>query len=310
MDNPPRVAPVTSAQPTIEPVPTADLDEVLDLIAAEQAHPDRGTTMLGETRDGIAAELDDLEPDWRGSVRAVREEGRLVAAVLGDWDAELGRAWIHGPWVAGGDAELWARWSRPLVDAVLAQLPDGIDDWELAADASHVLMASLGADLGLSPSEANHVYTVEAAAVAGWPDPSGEVRPAGVADRDAVRPLHDQEFPATYAPVETLLPDPPDGKYVVVVATDGGRLLGYAAGRVQADGEGYLDFIAVSDDARGRGTGRDLMAAVCRPVIDASTTGKLHLTVQDHRVPARRLYESLGFVPSLAIVGYRHRRSV
>jgi hypothetical protein len=146
--------------------------------------------MLGETRDGIAAELDDLEPDWRGSVRAVREEGRLVAAVLGDWDAELGRAWIHGPWVAGGDAELWARWSRPLVDAVLAQLPDGIDDWELAADASHVLMASLGADLGLSPSEANHVYTVEAAAVAGWPDPSGEVRPAGVADRDAVRPLH------------------------------------------------------------------------------------------------------------------------
>ena len=49
------------------------------------------------------------------------------------------------------------------------------------------------------------------------------------------------------------------------------------------------------------------MVAVCRPVIAASTTGKLHLTVQDHRAPARRLYESLGFQRSLSIVGYRHK---
>ena len=89
--------------------------------------------------------------------------------------------------------------------------------------------------------------------------------------------------------------------------TDGPRFLGYAAGRVQADGEGYLDFIAVADAARGRGAGRDLMVAVCRPVVAASTTGKLHLTVQDHRTPARRLYESLGFERSLSIVGYRHK---
>jgi ribosomal protein S18 acetylase RimI-like enzyme len=289
------------------PVEAADLDEVLTFIAAEQAHPDRGTTMLGEERDGIAAELDDLEPDWRTSLRAVREDGRLVAAVVGDWDAELGRAWIHGPWVADGDADLWARWSRPLVESVLAQLPDGIEDWELAADASHVLMASLGADLGLAPSEANHVYTVDAATVAGWRAPAGEVRTATSADRETIRPLHDQEFPATYAPVETLLPDEPDGKYVVAVAFDGDTFLGYAAGRVQPDGEGYLDFIAVSDEARGRGTGRALMAAVCRPVLDASTTGKVHLTVQDHREPARAMYEALGFERSLAIVGYRCR---
>ena len=88
---------------------------------------------------------------------------------------------------------------------------------------------------------------------------------------------------------------------------DGPILLGYAAGRVQPDGEGYLDFIAVADAARGRGTGKDLMTAICRQVIAASTTGKLHLTVQDHRAPARRMYESLGFTRSLSIVGYRHK---
>jgi hypothetical protein len=42
-------------------------------------------------------------------------------------------------------------------------------------------------------------------------------------------------------------------------------------------------------------------------VVAASTTGKLHLTVQDHRAAARRMYESLGFTRSLSIVGYRHR---
>jgi ribosomal protein S18 acetylase RimI-like enzyme len=282
------------------------LDEVLDLIAAEQAHPDRGTTMLGDTRDGIAAELGDVEPDWTASVRVARHDGRVVGAVVGDWDPEVGRAWILGPWVPGDD-EAWRRWARPLVDAVLEQLPDGIDDWELAADASHVRMAQLGAELGLSPSEVNHVYSVDAATVESWPEPAGEVREATHADVETLRPLHDQEFPASYASAEHLVPEPPDGKYQVLIATDGPRLLGYAAGRVQADGEGYLDYIAVADAARGRGTGRDLMVAVARSVIAASTTGELHLTVQDHRAPARRMYESLGFRRSLSIVGYRHK---
>ena len=38
----------------ITAVAPEDRDAVLDLIAAEQAHPDRGTTMLGEERAGIA----------------------------------------------------------------------------------------------------------------------------------------------------------------------------------------------------------------------------------------------------------------
>jgi ribosomal protein S18 acetylase RimI-like enzyme len=290
----------------ITPVAADALDEVLDLIAAEQAHPDRGTTMLGETREGIAAELGDVEPDWTASVRVAREDGRIVGAVVGDWNADLGRAWILGPWVSGDDAA-WRRWARPLVDSVLEQLPEGVEDWELAADVSHVRMAQLGQELGLSPTEASHVYSVDAATVSTWPAPAGHVRPATHADIESLRPLHDQEFPASYATVEHLVPEPDDGKYQVVVATDGPRLLGYAAGRVQADGEGYLDFIAVTDAARGRGTGRDLMAAICGPVVGAATTGQLHLTVQDHRAPARRMYESLGFKRSLSIVGYRHK---
>ena len=284
-----------------------ELAAVLDLVAAEQAHHDRGTTMLGEARDGIEAELGDVEPDWTASVRVAREGGRIVGAVIGDWDPDMGRAWILGPWVADGSAGDWDRWARPLVEAVLEQLPESVTDWELAADVSHTRMASLGASYGLVPSEVNHVYTVDAAASASWPEPAATLRAGAAADAVLIHDLHEQEFPASYASAESLLPDPPDGKYRVLVAEEGGALLGYAAGRVQADGEGYLDFIAVSDAARGRGLGRDLVVAIARSLLGDATTGELHLTVQDHRAPARRLYESLGFRRSLGIVGYRLR---
>ena len=66
------------------------------------------------------------------------------------------------------------------------------------------------------------------------------------------------------------MPEPPDGKFHVLVAEEGSRLLGYAAGRVQPDGEGYLDYIAVPDAARGRGTGRDLMVAIGRYLVIAA----------------------------------------
>ena len=52
---------------TITPVEADALDEVLDLVATEQADRSRGTTMLGDERAGVAAELDDLEPASRAT---------------------------------------------------------------------------------------------------------------------------------------------------------------------------------------------------------------------------------------------------
>ena len=47
------------------------------------------------------------------------------------------------------------------------------------------------------------------------------IRPATAADRETIRPVHDQEFPATYAGLERLLPDEPDGKFHVLLAEEG-----------------------------------------------------------------------------------------
>ncbi len=287
----------------ITPVEAGDLDRVLDLIASEQSDPARGTTMLGDERDGIAAELGEVEPDWTATVRAAREDGRIVGAVVVDRDDKAGRAWILGPWVAGGD-DAWARYARPLLDAALNELPPGTDRMEMAGDLSNVRMAALAAELGWQPSEVSHVFAANAEAAASWPEPALSIRQATAADRETLRPLHDQEFPATYAPVDYLLPDEPDGKFHVLVAEEGPQFLGYAAGQVHPDGAGYLDYIAVPDAARGRGAGRDLLVAISRRLVDTAPKHDVNLTVQDHRTPARRLYESLGFTRQLSIVGY------
>jgi ribosomal protein S18 acetylase RimI-like enzyme len=292
----------------ITPAEESDLDEVLDLVADQQADPSRGTTMLGDTREGIAAELAELEPAWAGTLRVAREDGRLVGAVVAEWDADNGRAWVFGPWVAGDDGA-WTRVAEPLLDAALAQLPAGIDRCELAGDVSNVRMAALAASLGWTAGVVNHVYVADAEAASRWPDPVVSVRTGSAADREVIRPVHDAEFPATYASVERLLPDEPDEKFHVVVATDGPRFLGYAAGRVQPDGDGYLDYLAVPDAARGDGAGRDLLVTLGRWLVEHSPHHDVNLTVQDHRAPARRLYESLGFRLELSMVGYERPKS-
>ena len=175
------------------------LDEVLDLIAAEQAHPDRGTTMLGDTRDGIAAELGDVEPDWTASVRVARQDGRIVGAVVGDWDPEVGRAWILGP--------VGARRRRglaPLGPAARGRRPG-------AAARGHRRLGAGRRRLARPDGAAR--CGARAVAQRGQPRvlrgrrhrrDAGRSRPgrsgtATHADVETLRPLHDQEFPASYA---------------------------------------------------------------------------------------------------------------
>ena len=121
------------SRPVPSPARPDELDTVVAMIASEQRRPDRNIVYLGDEVDGMRAELDDLSPDWRTTVRVVHgDSGTLIGAALGEWDTELGRAWIQGPWVTGPD-EVWARWARPLFDAVAAQVPATIVDRRSAA---------------------------------------------------------------------------------------------------------------------------------------------------------------------------------
>ena len=220
--------------------------------------PRRGTTMLGETREGIAAELGDVEPDWTASVRVAREDGRIVGAVVGDWDAEIGRAWILGPGSpattrpgAGGPGRWWTpSWSScPRASTTGSWPPTSLTPgWPSSAPNSGV--AQRGQPRLLRGRR--HRRHVAGALRRGRPG-----HPRGPRDDPTLaRP----GVPGVVR--HGRAPGSRPARRQVPCRHRHGRA---ASPRVRrrpgpADGEGYLDFIAVADAARGRGTGRDLMA--------------------------------------------------
>jgi ribosomal protein S18 acetylase RimI-like enzyme len=286
---------------------TVELDDVIRFIAGQQARPDRRCTYVGVEAEGIRAELDALSPPWADTLRTVAaDDGELRGAVVVEWDDDLGRSWILGPWVAGDD-DAWHELAPGLLDDALAQLPGTVTRHEVCGDASHGLLADLASARGWHPTEANHALVVDRATVEAWPDgpqPDQRLRAATPADLDAIRPLHDAEFPSTYASAEQLLAEDGDGDDAWIVLVDD-LGAGYAAGKVQPDGEGYIDFVAVDADARGSGLGRALVVELTRQVLAACRSGQVNLTVADHRAPARALYARLGFRSDETFVAHR-----
>ncbi len=283
-----------------------ELDEVVAFIVAQQRRPERNVAYLGTEPDGVAAELAGLTPPWATTARVIREDGRIVGAAVVEWDLEIGRSWVMGPWVAH-DGARWLELAGPLLDAALAQVPDAVDRHEMAGDLANLDLAALAAGRGWTATEPNHVLSVDAEEVAAWPDQDlAGLRPATPADLDGIRALHDAEFLGTYASAAQLVGGQQDGsRTTLVVGADSGRVAAYASGHVDDDGQGCLDFVAVHPDHQGRGLGGQAVVAVVRDLLPRCPSGVVSLTVQDHRVPARALYRRLGFRAGGVLVGYR-----
>ncbi len=210
------------------------------------------------------------------------------------------------PWVPGDD-DRWDRFARPLVDAAVDQVPAGIPKREVAGHVDNVRLAALARDLGWPAGEVNHVLLADRSLIDGWPEErqSSTVRAAAADDLAVVGRLHDADFPATYATADQLLRGAVSGERVVLLAeASGGGVVGYAAGRVQPDGDGYIEFLAVDPAARGAGLGRRLVMALARQLVARSSKERVALTVRDDRAAARAVYARLGFRTLLSMVGY------
>jgi ribosomal protein S18 acetylase RimI-like enzyme len=287
------------------PLPCTDRAAALEFIVSCQQSPAAGTAFLGDDRAGIEAELEGLEPPWLQTLRAVTIEGRLRAAIAVEWDEEPSMAWLHGPW---GAPDAVHAHGQDLVMAAVAQVPETISRYELCGHVANTAMAALSERLGFTATETNLALVVDAGHAAGWalPEPrhAMTVRPAVPADREELARLHEPEFGAAYATVDQLLT-----RHRTVVAEDPhGRMLGYASGRIQDDGSGYVDFTAVDPASRRRGVGRHVVTALVRLLLAEGSPEQVHLTVRESRTAAQRLYLSLGMHQDAALRGYRGPR--
>jgi len=81
---------------------------------------------------------------------------------------------------------------------------------------------------------------------------------------------------------------------VILLAEEGGEVIGYVAGYMEGREVGHVASLAVRPAFRGRGVGKGLMKALEAELM-ARGARRLRLEVRESNMVARRLYEGLGY---------------
>jgi ribosomal protein S18 acetylase RimI-like enzyme len=266
----------------------ADAGDLTDLGAvAERAQkdPERFVCYYAEESAAIGSEIADIE-GWPAFTHIARRSGRVIGWLAAETDDELHRVWWWGPVVEPG--EPWAAVADMLYAAGRRGLDDRFDQEELAADARSTLFARFAEQHGFRSEEASSIFRVEITDTVA----DQRVDEFSPSDTDRVVTLHDALFANTHTTGRQLV-DAVRGTRLVF--RDDRRVIGYVAYEVQADGEGYIDYLGVDPDDRGSGVGEALVTTTLDALRREGTT-VANLTVRiDSAAAARRLYLRLGF---------------
>jgi ribosomal protein S18 acetylase RimI-like enzyme len=197
-----------------------------------------------------------------------------------------------------------------VADALLAALETEVarmaaKDQELAGDIANERLAAFSARHGFVPGKVHHVLVLPAAGIEQL-SPSA-VPPVDVAWHQALVALHETAFPATYYSGRQLLDQAARGDAIVLGLVEGNELVGYAAGRIDEGGDGYVDFVAVRPERRRLGHGVVLVGAISRALAATAPIEAVRLTVSSENLVALALYDTLGFEQVSSAVGYRRR---
>ncbi len=266
-----------------------------------QVDPDVFCMYIGEDAASIATDVSEVERWTETTVLAERrgDDGtELVAWLLAETDAEMGRLWWWGPFSSEGLDPIGDR----LYDEVRRHLAANIDapfpEEEACADDRSVSLSRWCIGHGLEPETASVLLRRDPGSVETDP----RVRPLAdsEADRAPVRALHELAFPGTHTTPDALVRS--THPRLVIEVDD--RVVGYVAYELQSDGSGYIDYLAVDPAIRGQGLGGALVDHACKEMFDAGVT-YAHLTVRENNPSARALYARCGFVEQRLARPYR-----
>lgn len=258
----------------------AHLAEIAAYATGCNRDPRRHIGYVGQTPQEVAGELADL--DGEALFAVARDGDRMCGLLAAEWDLDVGRTWLHGPWA--DPADLMDRLYR----TVLPHLPAAAGEHELFLDTANTAVAGFAARHGFAPHGHQAILRFRRDRLAGLPAASlPRLIPRW---HEQLAALHDRAFPGTYAPARTLLADPPP----ILVATDGDTLLGYVVLRLRPDqADAQVEYLAVVESARRTGVGTRLLTAALHEAFGDHRYGAVDLVVDDPA--AGRLYERVGF---------------
>ena len=276
----------------VRPAVPGDLPAMAEVAAGHQADPARHCLYLSAEAAAIAEEVAELD-DWAAFTAVAEADGELVGWLFGEPDPDMGRVWWWGPFAP---ADGWADVADELYRVARALLGDGYTEEEAAADARSDLIAAWSGRHGLAADPGSVLLRRDPAPAAVDP----RVRPMHPGDHEPVMALHDLAFPGTHTPPSMLVAS----THPRLVIEEGGRVVGYVAYEMQADGSGYIDYLAVEEELRGGGLGRALVSTATADLVDRGAT-HAHLTVREANASARALYASLGYDEERIAIPYR-----
>ncbi|GLZ42995.1 GNAT family N-acetyltransferase [Actinokineospora sp. NBRC 105648] len=303
---------------SMRPATPADRPAVVELLVTLQADPEHLVGYHGVTAEELADELAGFTPDWASGAVVGTDDGGAVRAVLSaQVDPELGRAWLHGPFVdipAGHPAgrQLWHNTADDLLDLALG-LPRlaGVTDLELYGHRRNRRLGDFAARHGFAAGAASRVFTLTGSALrsvlVGVADSTPGPR---LLDRDPrvraeVVDLHERCFPNRTITGKQLVAGARGHTVVVLTGADG--VLGYAAGLAQPE-ELYVDYVGVDPNMRAVGAGRSLVRALLRAMVaEHGARPQAAAVIALGNDASERMFSALGFDLHLELVGYRRR---
>ncbi len=275
--------------PTLRPARSGDLDAVSRLVGRVNALPDHRSLMMDETVDGVRQNLEEFDAPWESRFVIAETGSGIVGAAGVEWTLANRRGRLFGPFV---DAASGGREFAGLLAAVEALVPPGIDTLDAFIDQAAAI-ARRGLEAGaFEEIRRVLVYTAplpgRAATLA---EPGRDLSPE---HEDAFLDLHRTCFPDSYTEGGALLASRGEAGRILMTA-EGPRFTGYlAASLEEGPSEGFVQYLGVAPDRRGRGLGRRLLAQALR-WFQESGMPQASLTVEDRNTGARGLYESVGF---------------
>jgi ribosomal protein S18 acetylase RimI-like enzyme len=267
------------------------LAELGEFIAGRNADPAQNIGFLGEQPADVTAELKELEGDFTFAV--ARGPGGEIVGTLGmEWDPEIGRAWVLGPWA--DTSELM----DALYAAVDATVPPEIGERDIFCDATNAAVMAFAERHGFGEPKPHTILRFKREHLAGLAPVILPTLPPAFEGQFAA--LHDRAFPGTHSPASALLAS----GQPIWVELSGTELLGYVTLKLRPEhDDAQIDYVAVHEDARGKGVGRRLVVAALHLAFADDRFTRMDLVTNN--LVARRLYERVGFTLLQDMRSYR-----